>query len=174
MNFPGRSWVLIACMTVGLTIASTKSYAQNTGCSCCDATYRQFDFWEGNWAVYDTLGNKVGENTIQKIQDRCVLVENWVSPQMTGTSYNYYDPSDSTWNQLWLDNQGGNLKLKGRYENGVMKLRSALIPGQKIDFYYNQITWRKNPDGTVRQTWEIFDKSDQLLKVVFDGIYRKK
>ena len=36
-----------------------------------------------------------------------MLQENWISNTVNkGTSYNYFNPVDTTWNQLWLDNQG--------------------------------------------------------------------
>ena len=29
------------------------------GCPCCTENHKQFDFWVGEWIVYDTAGNKV-------------------------------------------------------------------------------------------------------------------
>jgi hypothetical protein len=49
-----------------------------------------------------------------------------------------------------------------------------MIKGQKVDYYYNQITWSQNEDGTVTQLWEIYDNTDKLLKMLFKGIYNKK
>jgi hypothetical protein len=123
----------------------------------------------------DTLGNKVGENQISKIEDNCIVLEHWKGAKGgTGTSMNYYDNSDSTWNQLWVDNKGSILKLKGRFTSGQMVLKSDMIKGQKVDYYYNQITWSQNEDGTVTQLWEIYDNTDKLLKMLFKGIYNKK
>ena len=55
-----------------------------------------------------------------------------------------------------------------------MILSSELMPGQKIDFYRNRITWTKNEDGSVTQLWEIVDKQDKLLSIAFKGIYKQK
>lgn len=148
--------------------------AQNNDCTCCKENNKQFDFWIGNWKVLDTLGNKVGENKIIKIQDNCVLQEFWTGTKgSTGTSINYFEKKDSTWNQLWIDNTGNTLKLKGKYISDKMILKSDVIQGKKTN-YYNQITWSKNEDGTVSQLWEIYSEKNKLLKTVFLGIYHKK
>lgn len=145
-----------------------------SACPCCTDHYKEFDFWLGEWEVYDTLGTKVGENVIQALQDGCVLQENWTSSTMTGTSYNYYNAADSTWNQLWLDNQGGSLLLVGAFQEDRMVLESELLKGQRVDWYFNRIIWIANDDGSVTQNWQILDEKGQLLSTAFKGIYRKK
>ena len=142
-------------------------------CSCCSDDHLQFDFWVGSWSVSDTLGNPIGKNRVEKIQSGCVLMENWTSANMTGTSYNYFDAADSTWNQLWLDSNGGQLKLKGGLINDEMVLKSELIQGKK-SLYYNQLSWKENDDKSVTQTWKVFDKNDQLLQLIFLGIYKRE
>lgn len=92
----------------------------------------------------------------------------------TGSSYNYYDKSDSTWNQLWVDNKGNVLKLKGQFESDKMILKSDLVKDKNDNLYSNQITWSKNEDGTVSQLWEIIDKNNQPIKSVFLGIYNRR
>jgi hypothetical protein len=151
-------------------------YEQNlkNDCFCCEDEYNQFNFWLGEWQVYDTTGILVGENSISPVQDHCVLVENWKSKSGTGTSYNYYNKADSTWNQVWIDNKGRPLVLKGKFSDGKMILRSKLTKGQKIKEFYNQITWQKMPDETVVQTWEALDPNFKSIAVIFKGVYKKK
>ena len=150
------------------------TWAQND-CACCTEAHRQFDFWVGKWIVLDTLGNKLGENEIKKLEDGCLLSESWEGAQGgTGSSFNYFDKSDSTWNQVWMDNTGNILKLKGGLEKGKMVLRSELQKGNRVDWYYNQISWTPNEDGTVSQMWQVFDSDQKLLQTVFSGIYFRK
>ena len=54
------------------------------------------------------------------------MQENWTSARgkFTGTSYNYYESSTQLWHQVWVDNQGGSLRLYGGMEDGKMVLRS--------------------------------------------------
>lgn len=148
--------------------------AQNP-CACCTENHKSFDFWMGDWMVFDTSGNKIGENKIGKIEGNCVLNEHWIGGKgNTGSSYNYYDASDSTWNQLWVDNKGGNLVLKGKAFNNKMILKSKFQKGPNDDMYCNRITWTLNTDGSVTQRWDITNENDELLSVAFIGIYRKK
>ena len=89
-------YLLIFC-----TILSLVSYAQNETV-CSGEKYTEFDFWEGNWNVYDQNENLIGENKLVKMQDNCVLQENWISTtsKNKGTSYNYYDKNDGKWHQI--------------------------------------------------------------------------
>ncbi len=114
---------------------TTSPYSQNK--KACDTKFhKQFDFWVGDWIVYDTVGNKVGENLIHKIEDDCIINEHWKSVRGgSGSSYNYFDKTDSTWNQLWIDNQGNNLILKGKASEGKMSMRSKLLSTSFIGIY---------------------------------------
>jgi len=159
--------------------ALTGTLKAQTNCECCNETHKQFDFWVGEWIVLDSLGNKVGENQISKIEENCIVLEHWKGAKGgTGTSHNYYDKTDSTWNQLWIDNKGNVLKLKGRLESGKMVLKSdpdsSGVKGKNNDSTYNQITWSQNEDGTVSQLWETYDQNDKPVKTVFLGIYHRK
>ena len=48
-------------------------------CNSCTEKHQQFDFWLGNWNVYNTDGKLVGTNTISKGYGDCLLKEEWVS-----------------------------------------------------------------------------------------------
>lgn len=149
--------------------------AQSKKAPCDSEKYQEFNFWVGDWNVYNTNNKLVGTNTILKMQSNCVMQENWISNSgpSKGTSYNYYNKTDDSWNQVWVDNSGFSLVLKGNLENGSMVLKSDLIKGQK-NTYYNRITWTPNKDGSVTQLWEILRKDDTILSEAFRGIYKKK
>lgn len=161
-------------LTIILVLSPFFMNAQ-TDCPCCSEPYKQFDFWLGDWVVYDSLGNALGENLIVKLEDGCLINENWTGKGISsGRSYNYYNKQDSTWNQLWVDNNATHLILKGKASKNSMVLKSELTKGKKVPFYYNQITWTLNDDGSVTQVWEIFDDKNNLLTTAFLGIYKKK
>jgi len=147
--------------------------SNESACACCTEAYKYFDFWEGKWEVTDTLGNVVGINTLTKLEDNCIMQEQWVGTSgSTGTSLNYYDKTDKSWNQIWIDNQGNVLKMKGGMNGVQMILKSELVAGQQGK-YYNQISWTPNDDGTVTQLWEAYDADENLLQTLFRGIYHK-
>jgi len=156
------------------TIRAQNSKSNPVDCACCAAHYKDFDFWEGQWVVKDTLGNKIGENSIKKIESNCILQEEWKGQKgSSGTSINYFNKKDSTWNQTWVSGTGNVLVLKGNLKNDKMVLKSELIEGQR-GFYYNQITWTPNDDGTVTQLWEIFAEDGTKQQNLFKGIYHRK
>jgi hypothetical protein len=156
-------------------LAFFNANAQSDDCPCCTESHRAFDFWVGDWVVYDTLGTEIGENLVVKLQDDCIIQENWIGKGgVTGSSYNFYNLSDSTWNQLWIDSQGNHLNLKGWGNGEIMVMKGDKIAGQRVPWYYNQITWKLLPDQSVSQTWEIFDGEGKLLNTAFVGIYKKR
>ncbi|MFY0604400.1 MAG: hypothetical protein JXQ93_10645 [Flavobacteriaceae bacterium] len=159
-----------------LCTVSIQAQTKKEDCKCCTENHTKFDFWVGDWVVKDTTGKIVGENKINKIQDKCAIQENWTSASgtTTGTSFNYYDSNDDTWNQIWVDNQGSQLVLKGKPSENKMVLKSKMLKGKKIAFYYHQITWTLQKDGTVIQHWEIYDKNHNVLNSLFKGVYSKK
>ena len=163
-------------ITLILLTSLFHSIAQNNSESPCSSeNYKAFDFWEGDWTVYNTEGKIVGTNTVVKLQDNCVLQENWKASNgnNTGTSYNYFNAKDNTWNQVWISNNGNILNLKGNItDDGVMVLKSELVQGKRGK-YYNQITWSKNDDGSVTQRWDILSENDKPLTKAFEGIYKK-
>lgn len=143
-------------------------------CDCCTENYNQFDFWLGEWNVYNENDNLVGTNTIIKDYDNCVLVEKWVSSEKNkGTSTNFYDKTDGYWHQIWVDNSGYILKLKGNFITNSMILKSDMIKGENGN-YFNQITLTKNKNETITQLWEVFNEKNVKISEAFKGIYKKK
>ena len=90
---------------------------------CSTPEFRQFDFWVGEWVVHDSTGKEVGKNTITRVEGGCALTERWTSSSgTTGRSLNYYSLADSSWHQVWVDNAGTVLELKGSGGEGMMTL----------------------------------------------------
>ena len=151
------------------------SVGQNeSSCACCSEDYKAFDFWLGEWTVTGPDGSLAGTNMIRKIQDNCVLMENWTSSTQgyTGTSYNFYNAQTKKWEQLWIDNQGQSLHMTGARSGNKMILKTNWLEdgsGQRI---YHQISWTLNADGSVRQLWETFNESGETA-IAFDGLYKR-
>ncbi|MEX0291334.1 MAG: hypothetical protein AB3N14_19680 [Flavobacteriaceae bacterium] len=150
------------------------TYGQTQNCACCTENHKAFDFWIGEWEVTNTDGSAAGKNTIEKIQSDCMLSENWISASagFTGTSINFYNQRTGQWEQLWVDNAGNQLKLKGKKVGNQMILSSDEFKRNDGLLYVNRITWTANDDGSVRQLWEVLQK-DSVVSVAFDGLYKK-
>lgn len=149
--------------------------AQNGDCKCCSENNSEFDFWLGSWEVFNRDGKLVGYNKIEKVQGGCVVKENWRASNgsYTAISNNFYNIKTEEWEQIWLDNQGGNLYLKGHRIGNKMILKSDVLKNQKGEEYYNKITWTHNEEGTVRQLWEVVTNKTNV-EIAFDGLYKKK
>lgn len=162
--------ILLAHLSMGVANAQT-----NDPCHCCTSNHQAFDFWIGDWTVYNPSEKIVGTNKVVKMQNGCVIQENWEASNKTntGTSYNYFNKNDSTWNQIWVSSTGNILNLKGNpNENGEMVLKSKLVKSSKGN-YYNQIIWSKNEDGSVTQRWDILNENSEPISIAFEGIYKK-
>jgi len=136
---------------------------------CSSKEARQFDFWIGQWDVH--AGGKLrGKSSIQSILDGCTIYEQYDGVNgYSGKSLNVFDAPDGKWRQFWIDNQGLLLQLEGRYEDGKMILSGpSLMQGNEV---LNRITWQRNPDGSVRQHWEISKDGGGSWESAFDGHY---
>jgi len=166
--------IIVLALTIFCFLGTETQAQKKSKKPCTSAAYKQFDFWIGNWNVYDAKNNLIGKNNVVKMKNACAIQENWHSKTSTstGTSYNYYNAADKSWNQVWIDNQGGSLVLKGFYKQHKMVLKSTLITGKK-GTYYNQISWFKNADGSVAQLWELLDENNTPFNEIFRGTYKK-
>lgn len=159
--------IFVLCFSLALN-------GQNDNCNCCTEKHDEFNFWIGTWEVTNPKGDLAGKNVIDKIQDNCILRENWTSAKgnYTGTSSNFYNYKTKQWEQIWIDNQGGSLHLKGTRVGNKMILRTDEAINKDGNPFFHRVTWTLNDDGTVRQYWETIT-SNKDVTVAFDGLYRK-
>ena len=163
---------LILLLTI---IGFSSIYAQTNDCNCCTDRHSEFDFWVGTWTVTTSDGTVAGKNVIEKIQDQCIIQENWTSAKgkYSGTSNNFYNAKNKQWEQIWIDNQGGSLHLKGNRVGNQMILKSDEEKNKDGHPFYHSITWTNNADGTVRQLWETITNGKDIT-IAFDGLYKKQ
>ena len=98
--------------------------------ACAAPEYRQFDFWIGDWDVYDVGDSKPSMRiAVEKILDGCALRETYRDVNgMLGESLNFYDAGRKLWQQTWATNRGQVLLLEGKLENGKMAFRATERP----------------------------------------------
>jgi hypothetical protein len=166
------AFIVVACLLPA--VATSQSPPSKPACH--DATYRQFDFWIGEWDVFLPDGSKAGENRIERIAAGCALQETWQGNKgFSGTSLNNFDSTDKKWHQLWVDSSGGRLDLAGGLEGSMMVLASTQPHPEKPTVKVTQkITWTPNADGTVRQHWQSSEDDGKTWTTVFDGKYVRK
>ena len=161
----------IACASALLIVATTVAAQQPQPLGCATPLDRQFDFWVGRWEVRDTAGSVLGHNTIEVVEDGCVLQENWRGARgSTGRSLNFVDRGE--WHQVWVANNSNSaLRLTGGLRDGAMVMRGTTIDAQGATVH-NRITWTPLPHGEVRQLWET-SPDGATWRAVFDGRYVK-
>ena len=148
-------------------------FARTRQCPPCDdSRARQFDFWVGEWTVSQNA-RTAGHNKISNIHGGCTILEEYQaeSSSYEGKSFNYYDPADDSWHQIWVDNGGIRLHLTGGYGDGkmVMSGERTTAEGTVID----RITWHNDADGTVLQVWEMSEDAGVTWETFFSGLYER-
>ena len=142
-----KKYLVLALTIIISIIADGQNADTQKPCSAPEAS--QFDFWIGDW---DLTWNDTshGTNSIHKIMGGCTVSENFYDPSMnySGNSWSVFNPRLGIWQQTWVDNQGGYIALKGKFENGEMTLTTDT---------------RKAPDG-----------KDVIFRMVFYNIASNK
>jgi hypothetical protein len=139
----------ITAATAGASAAASGgplSGASGTGgqTGCAAPAYRQFDFWLGDWDVFDSHSQaKVARVHVTRTLDDCVLLEEYRgSDGHEGQSFSIYDAPRSLWHQTWVTNRGQLLVIEGNLRASAMELSGS----------------ERLADGTVRLvrgTWQL-------------------
>jgi hypothetical protein len=153
-----------ACL-MGPSLASSR-----TGCS--GAGYHQFDFWLGQWDVFDVGGStRVATATITSIQDGCGLREDYRGAEGGGgESLTMYDPGTQLWRQAWVSNRGQIVIIEGALQDGSITLSGPEYggaPGRLV-----RGIWMRAEGGTVRETAERSSDSGRTWRPWFDIVFR--
>ncbi len=137
------------------------------------AEARQFDFWVGDWDVFNPQGQKAGTNSVQLFSDGCGLLENWTgSLGGDGKSINFYDAGTGKWYQSWIGTGGGALRYAGNFREGAMRFEGEIIAnGAKT---LQKLTFTKIDDNTVRQLFEASTDAGKTWTVTYDLKYVRK
>ena len=138
---------------------------------CVAAAYRQFDFWVGDWDVFDVGSSiPVAHARIDPILDGCVLREDCQGTDgHKGRSFTIYDAARKVWHQSWVTNRGELLEIEGKIENGEIILSGedraagSLVRG----------TW-KPQNGDVRETAVTSTDGGNTWTPWFDLVFRRK
>jgi ketosteroid isomerase-like protein len=138
--------------------------------SCSSPPHHQFDFWAGDWDVFD-MGSpvKIAYARIDLILKGCVLREDYQDTSgQEGQSFTIYDGTKNVWHQTWVTSRGVLLEIEGGFNNGEMVLSGK---DQKGDIVRG--TWR-SVDGGVRETAVKSPDAGKNWEPWFDIVFRPK
>lgn len=135
-----------------------------------EGPHRQFDFWLGDWNVFNTAGSQIGTNIVTAGLDGCAVEEHWTDQSgRRGRSLNAWDAEDAQWHQTWVAVGLGHLRMAGNVvaETMVLEGRRVTAAGTLLLDTY---TWFAFTPDSVRQTG-LLEVPAIDLKIPFTGIY---
>lgn len=141
-----------------------------------NAHKREFDFWIGEWDVYQTgTSQLVGRSSIQMASGGCFILENWTAIGFpnTGKSMNFVDPATNKWKQVWVGSGGAVTEyVNGIYKDSAMQFESTMQTAQgiaKVRFrFFNQGA------NQVRQFQEYTNDDGKTWNVSYDLTYMRR
>lgn len=136
------------------TLSATATPGLDPARPCDSPAHHAFDFWLGDWAVYDAQsGRQVATDHVDALYGHCVIRQQMRFVGQTyrhpgtpfplaGMSISRFDGQH--WVQLWADNQWGAIVLSGKARaDGAVELDSV-IPSRGRDM---RLVWHAVPDG---------------------------
>lgn len=141
---------------------------------CRAPVHGQFDFWVGQWNVFDPTGAQVGTNVVRRELDGCAVEESWTdSGGGRGRSLNAYDATTGRWHQTWVADALGHLRMVGGIDaQGKMVLTGKRISATTGFELFDRYAWTRLAVDQVRQEGTL-DIPARDLHFSFDGLYRR-
>ena len=156
-----------------IVMTAATAHAQPKPANCEAAVYRQFDFWLGQWELFEHgAAAKAADVRIEAILDGCALREDYSDADgVHGTSLSSYDVRTSRWQQTWMTNRGQQVVIQGSLQG-----KELVFSGWRHDGPTELLVRaRWIPDGVnVRQTAETSADNGRTWKPWFDLDFRPK
>jgi len=144
--------------------------AENATPCCQDDRYRKLDFWLGEWEVY--VGDQMtAVSSITKGEGDCTLHENYrTRGGYTGRSFNYFDPQDSLYKQIWVDRNNVVSTYRELEARPGYLLLETYGAGPMIRMAYSY----DREEDSITQTLEQSQDGGEHWQNVFTGVYRRR
>jgi hypothetical protein len=147
---------------------------------CDTPPHHQFDFWVGEWQVFDAATNQlVAFDRVEKHSEGCIVQQNMnfvtdmyrrpgATYRLAGMSVNRYD--GEAWLELWADNQWGAIAMRGSLDEHGSMVFKTIVPSRNRDL---KIVWEKQADGSVRILQYVTPTGAGKWQKYGDLIYRR-
>lgn len=161
--------LLLALLCVPAVLAAQTP--QQRPPACVSENHRAFDYWVGEWEVFDTAGTKIAESSIRRVAEGCAITEEWrpIGGQQ-GVSISWYDPADQQWHQQWVGGGGWIAWFDGGLVDGSMTLTSKPAPNGAL----TRMVYTRPRENVVLQSLYASTDGGQTWTPNFTGEYRKK
>jgi hypothetical protein len=142
---------------------------------CEAAEYRQFDFWLGDWDVFDygDTTKVIARAKVERIVDGCAIHELYVQNDgLIGDSILSFDGVRQVWQQTWVTNRGSLMVIAGRFKAGAVTLQgeTRMRDGNSV---LQRITWQVESGG-VRESALMSKDGGKTWAPAFDVLFRKR
>lgn len=152
---------------------------------CAKPEAREFDFWLGEWDVYDEKGALQGADKVEVTNDNCTLLQTWKQQtdqwRPVGAPNRYHGMSMTTftglnkgfpkWSQVWTDNGGVMLLFTGeKNDKGEMVLQTKINHKEWPETRY---VYAPQPDGTMVLTGTYL-MADGKEQPAFKYLYKRR
>ena len=167
----------------GVTLAGdppAQERSASTSSPCDTPQHHQFDFWVGDWQVFDAKSNQlVAFDRVEKHSEGCIVQQNLtfisdlyrrpgVNYRLAGIGVNRFDGEG--WLEMWADNQWGAIVLRGSPDSNGSMVLTSIIPSRNRDL---RLVWEKRPDGSVRNVEYVAVAGSGKWEKYGDLIYRR-
>lgn len=136
----------------------------------------KFDFWVGDWNVYNTQEQKVGESKIEKILKDAVILENWFGGTgYVGKSFNHFNMDKNKWIQYWADQNSTGTYFAGNFDES----QNALVyysydHAKDKNPYIRRLTFFNLGQNKVRQFSQRSNDNELTWFTEYDFLYIRK
>jgi hypothetical protein len=163
----------LAILAMGATAAPSLTKGRTALTAACDAAeFHQFDFFAGDWDVYDMGASTVtARNVVTPMVGGCALREvHTQNDGLIGESISIYDQTRGVWHQSWVTNRGQLILLEGGMAEGRMVLTAPMKEADGTTSLIRGTWW---PDGsTVRQVAERSTDGGKTWSPLWDIVFR--
>jgi hypothetical protein len=159
--------------------AAPAAQTQPAAGACDTPQHHQFDFWVGDWQVFEAKSNQlVGYDRVEKHSHGCIVQQNLtmvtdlyrgpgVGYRMSGISVNRFD--GASWLELWADDTWGAIALRGTLDAHGSMVLTTLTPSRNRDL---RLVWERRSDGSVRTLQYVAPAGSGKWELFGDLIYR--
>ena len=164
---------LAAALLLSAVAAGAVASPPATSPKCAGSEHRRFDFWVGDWDVYEVGGSDepVARARIDVILDGCALREVYEQTDgLVGESFTTYDAPRKLWHQTWVTNGGSLLQIDGRFQGESLTLQGPRLSADGKKEIVRGV-W-KPQGGAVREIAHTSTDGGKTWKPWFDVLFR--
>lgn len=161
--------ILFACCLTTALHAENPAPVPSSPCSA--PAYHSFDFWIGDWDVFDAHdGSKDSHVLVERVLGGCALREQYHGVDGTeGESLSAWDQSQHVWHQYWVSSGAEIVVIEGDLHAGSM-----ILTGSQSGTHPAQVRGVWKPEGaTVRETAQRSHDGGKTWQPWFDLQFRR-